>query len=75
MHDWLEATFKISERDSNIGRECRAALATFFTMSYILLVNPQLLSKIGLNPEVVVFSTALSSALSCILTGYFGYFE
>lgn len=70
---WLESRFQITERSSSIGQEARAATATFLTMSYILLVNPQLLSKIGISPTEVVVGTALSSFAGSFLAGYFGY--
>lgn len=38
--------FAIEERGSSIGREIRAGVVTFLTMSYILLVNPQILSQV-----------------------------
>lgn len=69
---WIEKTFSLRERDTNVSQEIRAASATFLTMCYILLVNPQLLSKLGIPPTAVVVSTALSSATSSILAGYFG---
>lgn len=69
----LEDKFALTARKTNVTNEFRAALATFLTMCYILLVNPQLLAKIGLSPEGIVVSTALSSAVGCIIAGYFGY--
>lgn len=39
--------FQIDERGSSIGREIRAGVVTFLTMSYILLVNPQILSQVS----------------------------
>lgn len=72
MDQWLERTFTLKDRDTNIAQEIRSSLATFLTMSYILLVNPQLLSKLGISATGVVVSTALSSASASILTGYFG---
>ncbi len=73
FYSWLDAHFKLTERKSNVTVEFRAALATFLTMCYILLVNPQLLAPvIGVQPEAVVVSTALSSAVGCFWTGYFG---
>ncbi len=70
--DFLERHFDLRGRKTSIKGEFRAALATFLTMCYILLVNPQLLAKIGLSPEAIVISTALSSAVGCIIAGYFG---
>ena len=70
--DFLERHFDLRGRKTSVKGEFRAALATFLTMCYILLVNPQLLAKIGLSPEAIVISTALSSAVGCIIAGYFG---
>lgn len=64
--------FEVEDRCSDIWKEIRGGLATFLTMSYILLVNPQILSKIGVNPTDVVTSTAISSAIASILAGCFG---
>ncbi len=36
----LDGYFKISERGSTVGREVRGGLATFFTMAYIVVLNP-----------------------------------
>ena len=40
--------FKISERGSTIGREIRGGLVTFFTMAYIIVLNPLI---IGTQPD------------------------
>lgn len=69
---WLESTFKLESRQTTIAQEWRAATSTFLTMSYILLVNPQLLSKIGVPAEDVVVSTALASFVGCFFAGMFG---
>lgn len=69
---WISRKFLLVERDSSIGQEFRAATATFLTMSYILLVNPQLLSKIGIPATAVVVSTALASFVGSFIAGYFG---
>jgi xanthine/uracil/vitamin C permease (AzgA family) len=48
MHHMLPCRyFKISERGSTIGTEIKAGVVTFLTMSYILLVNPQILGAAG----------------------------
>jgi AGZA family xanthine/uracil permease-like MFS transporter len=53
MEDFLDRFFSISKRGSSIGQEIRGGTATFLTMSYILLVNPQVLAKIGIPPTDV----------------------
>ena len=39
----LDAYFHISERGSTVEREIRGGLATFFTMAYIVVLNPLIL--------------------------------
>ena len=51
----LDGYFKISERGSTVSREVRGGLVTFFTMAYIVVLNPLIL---GFAPT----STATSSA-------------
>ena len=44
----LERFFGIARQGSTVSTEARAALVTFLTLSYILLVNPQILSQTGM---------------------------
>ena len=39
----IDRYFKITERGSTIGTEIRGGLVTFFTMSYIIVLNPIIL--------------------------------
>lgn len=39
----LDSFFKISERGSTVGREIRGGFVTFFTMAYIVALNPLIL--------------------------------
>ncbi|MGZ4593513.1 MAG: NCS2 family permease [Actinomycetes bacterium] len=41
----LDRYFKISERGSTVGREVRGGLVTFFTMAYIIVLNPLILGS------------------------------
>lgn len=72
LMQWINRKFLLAERESSVGQEFRAATATFLTMSYILLVNPQLLSKVGIPATAVVVSTALASFVGSFIAGYFG---
>ena len=36
----LDSFFKISQRGSTVGREIRGGVVTFFTMAYIVALNP-----------------------------------
>src|SRR2546421_10810014 len=40
----IDGYFEISARGSTVGREVRGGLATFFTMAYIVVLNPLILS-------------------------------
>ena len=46
------------------GTEVRAGVATFLTMSYILFVNPAILSAAGLPFDAVAVATALAAAIA-----------
>jgi AGZA family xanthine/uracil permease-like MFS transporter len=72
MSELIDKYFKISERSSTIGTEIRAGTASFFTLSYLLLVNPQIMSKAGVSEKDAVIATCLSSAISCFIVGFGG---
>ncbi|MGW1139325.1 NCS2 family permease [Streptomyces zhihengii] len=74
----LDRFFRITERGSTIGREVRGGFATFFTMAYILVLNPIILSgakdKFGdqLDAGQLVTATALVAAVMTIIMGVGG---
>ena len=61
---FLERRFRIAERGSSPRVEVLGGLSTFLTMSYILFVNPAILSAAGLPFEAVAVATALAAALA-----------
>ena len=80
----LDSYFKISERGSTVAREVRGGLVTFFTMAYIVALNPLI---IGLakdadgkfigggdapNLPLVAAMTALMAGILTILMGVVG---
>jgi AGZA family xanthine/uracil permease-like MFS transporter len=52
---------------TSIRTEIIAGITTFLTMSYILAVNPSILSATGMSKEAVFTATALSSAVATFL--------
>ena len=42
----LDSYFKISERGSSIAQEVRGGLVTFFTMAYIVVLNPLIIGTV-----------------------------
>ncbi|WP_203915078.1 NCS2 family permease [Rhizocola hellebori] len=76
----LDRFFEISARGSTMSREVRGGLATFFTMAYIVVLNPLIL---GASPDMdgqklpmaaVAAGTALVAGLMTILMGVVGRF-
>ena len=66
---FLERRFKLAERGSSVRTEALGGLSTFLTMSYILFVNPAILSAAGLPFAAVAVATALAAALATAVMG------
>jgi len=74
----LDSFFKLTERGTTVGTEVKAGLATFMVMSYILVVNPSILSAMFIpqgDAAVAAFvapaaaATALIAGILCITMG------
>lgn len=70
--DASDGYFHLTERGTNLGTEFRAGTASFLTLSYLLLVNPQIMQQAGVPHDDAVFATALSATVSCFIIGFFG---
>lgn len=55
--------FRLSQRRTNVRQELLAGLTTFATMSYLLAVNPAILSVAGIDFGVLITVTALAAAI------------
>lgn len=58
--------FKLEENGTTVGREIMAGLTTFFAMSYILFVNPQVLGTTGMPVQAVFLATILASIVGTL---------
>jgi AGZA family xanthine/uracil permease-like MFS transporter len=77
----VDQFFKISERGSTVGREVRGGVVTFFTMAYIIVLNPLIIGTQtdgagkylggGDAPDLalVALATAVVAGLMTILMG------
>jgi AGZA family xanthine/uracil permease-like MFS transporter len=78
----LDAFFKISARGSTMGREVRGGIVTFFTMAYIIVLNPLILGfaqdadgnflgggTAPANLPLIAAATALVAGVLTILMG------
>jgi len=61
--------FEIEASGSSVRREIIGGLTTFATMSYIVFVQPTVLSMAGMHFGAVLVATCLSSALGCLYMG------
>jgi len=66
----LEAYFKIKEEGSSVRTEIIAGITTFLTMSYIIFVNPEILSTTGMDRNAVFVATCLAAALGSAIMAF-----
>ena len=67
---WMERRFQFSERGTTLARDTMAGVTTFIVMSYIIFVNPQILSFAGiegLEDRGLEFDAVL--AATCLVAG------
>ena len=65
----LERLFKLGEHNTTVRTEVIAGLTTFLTMSYIIFVNPDILSSTGMDRNAVFVATCLAAALGSLVMG------
>src|SRR4051812_19186498 len=73
----LDRYFGVTARRSTVGRELRGGLTTFFTMAYIVVLNPIILSRPDITGATLPFAavaavTALVAGVMTILMGVVG---
>lgn len=70
---FLDSFFKITDRGSTVPREIRGGLVTFFTMAYIVVLNPLIIGTVkdstgqyvggGTDPTASIAKVAVATAL------------
>ena len=63
----IDKIFKLKENKTNIEKELIAGLTTFMAMSYIIFVNPQVLSQTGMSYEAVYGATIITTVLATLI--------
>ncbi|HXV63063.1 MAG TPA: NCS2 family permease [Vicinamibacteria bacterium] len=66
---WLDTTFDLGARGSSVRTEVLAGVTTYMAMSYIILVNPAVLSTTGMDFGAVLGATCFASALATLWMG------
>ena len=69
---FLDDKFLISERGGSIKGEFFGGLTTFLTISYIIFVNPAVLSLTGMDKGALVTVTCIATAIGSFLGGILG---
>jgi len=69
MKNWLDRFFKLKENNTSVRIELLGGATTFMTMSYIIFVQPAILSIAGMDRGAVMMATCLASAIATLLMG------
>ena len=65
----MDKFFKLKENGTTVGTEIIAGITTFFTMAYIIAVNPSILSQAGMEWGAVFLATIISSIIGTLVMG------
>ena len=67
----LNNLFDLKMNHTKISTEILAGITTFFAMSYILFVNPSILSQTGMPAQAVFLATIIASFVGTMIMGLF----
>ena len=67
----MEKFFHLKESGTTASTEVMAGLTTFFAMSYIIIVNPQILSQTGMPWGGVFLATIIAAIIGTLVMGLF----
>lgn len=67
----LQRLFKLKENNTDVKTEVIAGATTFMTLSYIIFVQPTVLSACGMDFGAVLVATCVSSAIATFLMGLY----
>ena len=69
MKDVFIRFFQLESHGTTLQREVIGGITTFLAMSYIIFVQPGVLSQAGMDFRAVLAATCLAGALSTLLMG------
>ncbi len=67
LTNFFDTLFKLKQHGTNVKTEVIAGLTTFAAMSYVLVVNPAILSASGMPIEGLITVTALAACVGTLL--------
>lgn len=65
----LEKLFQLTSHKTSLQQEFVGGITTFFSMAYILFINPVILENAGMDKGAVFVATCLAATLGCLLMG------
>ncbi|MBD3413394.1 MAG: NCS2 family permease [Candidatus Aminicenantes bacterium] len=65
----LNRLFELEQNNTTIQTEAAGGVTTFMTMSYIIFLQPAVLSAAGMDNGAVMVATCISAALATLLMG------
>lgn len=70
MKQFLQTALGFNAKTMSLRTELIAGATTFFTMSYILAVNPAVLASTGMDKGALFTATALAAAIATLLLAF-----
>ncbi|WP_297788937.1 NCS2 family permease [uncultured Anaerococcus sp.] len=70
-NSFFEKAFKLKKHGTDTRTEIMAGITTFMTMSYILAVNPQILSEAGMDYGAVFTGTIIASVIAMLIMAFY----
>ena len=65
----MDKFFRLQEKGTNVRTEILAGVTTFFTMAYIMFVNPDILSATGMSWGGVFVATIIATIIGTLIMG------
>ncbi|NLW21590.1 MAG: NCS2 family permease [Clostridiales bacterium] len=67
----MDSFFKLRQHGTKVSTEVFAGITTFFTMAYIIAVNPAILSQSGMPWGAVFLATIIAAIIGTLVMGLF----
>lgn len=71
MTNKITEFFQLEANHTSLSTEIMAGISTFFAMSYIIFVNPAILSQTGMPYQGVFLATLFASGIATLFIGLY----
>ncbi len=66
----LDRAFRLTDRGTTVGREVLGGITTFMALSYIIFVQPAVMSLAGVPKGGALVATCVASGIACLLMAF-----